>query len=271
MLHQDQPVERKGTATGRPLVPLAALAVLATLAATARAATPSVASFKFTVEGTQTSQASGTVRCEDESDTVAAASASETLEFSTPRSRTMQFVRAGRRINIVNFHSRHANGTTLYAKGTLERRSDFSGVDSESSLPPVCPGGAPDPGCGNATLTRIPLELGGNGRSVTMQAGTPYSGPIRPHVPVCAIPAPFSFPGLVGDGRDVGSAHVKYSARVPRSVFNKRRRVVTIHGRGRATGKTDDSDLYIGGADFAAKGSTTFRFTMRLRRVRLRS
>jgi type 1 fimbria pilin len=233
---------------------MAALAATAVVVPAAHAGTPSVASFKITVEGTQTSQASGTVDCEDDAHTIAPASASETVRFSTPRPKTMQFVRAAHRWDVVNFFSYRADRTTLYATGSVQTQSDFA---LASDRAPVCPdGGAPEPGCGTHQLKRIALLIQAGGPDVSIQATD-----VKPRLDACPVPAAFGFPALVGP--DAGSdVHVKYRAHVPRSVLNTHKRVIVIHGVGKATGTTDEVDT-------KATGTSTLHFTMRLRRVHI--
>jgi len=232
--------------------------VLVSLGAAApAAATPGVESFRVTVTFRQTTVVSGNLMCAE--GPTAPATASETVRFSTPRSRTLQFVYGGGQWTVANFHSRRGGGTTLSARGTVHRRSDFA---SSGATAAVCPGGAPDPRCGSTTLRRIALIIQTAGSDFTLD-----DIGITPRVRGCEAPAPFTLArlGLLGS---TGEKGVRYSARLPRSLLDRHRRLFVIHGHARWTGTTNITDFSVPGVDdYDAKGTTTVAFTMRLRRV----
>ncbi|HEX6460748.1 MAG TPA: hypothetical protein VF032_17655 [Thermoleophilaceae bacterium] len=225
-------------------------AALAATAPAAGAARPSYANFKVTVKGTETTTVTGREDCQDDAGTIAAAKASESAQFSTPKPRTLQFHRAGRAIDVAL--PRGVGASTIAATGSMTRQSDFV---PNGSTPPVC-GGPPNPGCGTSSLSRISLLVQGGLNSVHLSADK-----LQPRPGECFIPA-LAFPAMPGTTQMDG-LHARYRAKVPAGLLNPHKHVVVIHGSGTATQSGQE------GAIFMDSTSTTLNFTMRLVRVPL--
>jgi hypothetical protein len=230
---------------------VAALAVAATLAvaAPASAAQRSYAYFRVMVSGSQTTQATGSVTCDQDGGTVVPASATDTATFATHRARTLLFARAHGVVSVFT-RSGLAGSPTVIARGTDVSQSGFGGSPEAAA----CPSGTPAPGCGTTALRRIVLLVQGGSNEVSIQARS-----VTPRHD-CLVPASFAFPELVGTEDDGTGAHVHYSAHVPAALLNPRRHVIVIHGRATAT----SHDVGQG----QSTGTSTLRFTMRLTRVR---
>jgi hypothetical protein len=233
---------------------LVAAAVAAT-ASSASAFRRSYAVFKVSVTGTQTSTVNGQEQCQDELGTVAAAKATSNAEFSTITPRKLEFAKAGKAISVVNPGAGDISNTRIGASGTLTRQSDFV---PNGSTPPVCQGGQPGPGCGSKTISHMTLLVQGGVNSVHLSA----SG-LRPSPGLCLLPT-VAFPEMPGAIGGLDNLHVHYSAKVPSSLLNTRKHVVTIHGHATATTSGQQ------GAIIVSSAQTTLNFTMRLVRVPLR-
>jgi hypothetical protein len=210
------------------------------------------ANFAVTVSGTETTTVNGREECQDELGTVAPAKASEAAQFSTRRPRTLQFYKAGRSITVTT--PRGSGQTAIVAIGSMTRQSDFV---RNGSNPPVCPGGVASAGCGHADLSHISLLVQGGLDEVTLSANQ-----LRPEPGDCLVPA-LAFPEMPETTTPESGSHVTYSAKVPRSLLDPRKRVVTIHGSGTVTSKSHEGSIIVDSA------TTTLNFTIRLRRVRL--
>ena len=74
------------------------------------------------------------------------------------------------------------------------------------------------------------------------------------------MPAPFSFPELVGPNDDGSGSHIGYHAHIPSGLLSSSRTSFSIHGTGRATLTQHD------GAG-QTTGTTTLRFTLKVARI----
>jgi hypothetical protein len=237
------------------IVCLLVAAAVAVAAPAASAFRLPYAVFKVSVTGTQTSTVNGQEQCQDELGTVAAAHAGSNAQFSTPKSRRLEFAKAGKVISVVNPGAGDISNTKIGAGGTLTRQSDFV---PNGSTPPVCQGGQPGPGCGAKTIDHMSLLVQGGANSVHLSA----SG-LRPSPGLCLVPT-LAFPEMPATTGGLDHLRVKYSAKVPSSLLNPRKHVVTIHGHATATTAGQQ------GAIIVSSAQTTLKFTMRLVRVPLR-
>jgi hypothetical protein len=236
-----------------------ALIVISLLAATAVGASSaqarqSYAEFRVTFSGTQTTQVTGSEECQDDTGTVAPASASETATFSSAKSRKLLFERSRRELNISAPGPIQA--ATMVAKASLTRQSQFV---PNGSTPPVCPGGQPNPGCGSAQLTHMVMLLQGGLNKISFLVDS-----YKPQLPECLVPMGFAFPGVLTPSDDGSGSHIKYSAPAPRSLLNPHRHVIVIHGKGTATNSGQEGSIHVTSA------VSTLKFTMRLVRVPVR-
>jgi hypothetical protein len=235
------------------IVCLVVAAVAAVTAPAASAARLFYANFKVTVSGTQTSQVNGAEECQDAAGTVAPATAQLTFNFSTPKSKAMEFARFARGELVVTHPGRGLGNTKIKGTGTLTRQSQFVPNGSD---PPVCPGGQQSAGCGAKTLSSFTILVQGGINEVTIQGSQP-----RPSPGLCLVPAPFPGPDLLGPSDEGDGAHITYKAKVPQSLLNPRKHVVLIHGSGTATNKGQQGAIHV------TSSSTTLKFTMRLVRI----
>lgn len=235
--------------------------LLLTLVATAlAAAAPSAsafrrpyAQFKVSVTGTETTTVTGQEQCQDESGTVAPATASETAQFHTTKTRVLELAKGGKVISVVRPHPPGA--TTVTGAGTMTRQSDFV---PNGSNPPVCQGGTPGAGCGTVALNHITLLVQGGVNEVHLSA----SG-LKPSPGLCLVPT-LAFPEMPGTVGGLDNLKTHYSAKVPKSMLNPRKHVVLIHGTGTSTTHGQEGSIIVNSA------TTTLKFTMRLVRVPLR-
>jgi hypothetical protein len=225
------------------------LAALAASAATAQAVRFHYANFKVTVNGIETTSVNGRQECEDAAGTIAAAKATQTAKFSTPRSRVLQFYKVGKSLTVIS--PRGLEAPKIVASGSVTRQSDF-GLGGAA---PAC-GGPANTGCGTTTLPHIVLEVQpGRVGHVTLLVDSPQRSDEDCPVPMLAFP---DLAGTTDPGRD---ERVTYSARLPRGLLNPHKRVLVVHGRGTVTRHGRD------GGTFVDSGTTTLSFTMRLVRV----
>ncbi|HEY7630360.1 MAG TPA: hypothetical protein VH817_06665 [Thermoleophilaceae bacterium] len=238
------------------LVSIVVAAAVAIVAPAASAYRLPYAVFKVSVTGTQTTQVSGADECQDDVGTVAPATASSTASFKTTKPKKLEFYKPDKLITVVP-PGRGGGNTKIKGAGSLTRQSGFA---LNGTLPPVCAGGQPNPGCGTTQLSSVVFLVQGGVNSVNLQVSA-----IKPSPGICPVPASFEFPELVQPGDNGTGAHiVHFSARVPRSLLNPHKHVVVIHGSGEATNKGQEGAIHVTSA------TTTLKFTMRLVRVRLR-
>ena len=230
-----------------------ASAALALTAAPAGAARLHYANFKVTVNGIETTSVNGRQECEDAAGTIAAAKATETAKFSTPRSRVLQFYKVGKSLTVTT--PRGPATARILASGSMTVQSDYGPAGSQP--PPAC-GGPANTGCGTTNLPQITLEVQGGLNEVSMLVNRPQLNDVDCPVPMLA------FPDLVGTTDPGRDEHATYSAKVPRGLLNPHKRVLVIHGKGTATRHGRDGGVYVD------SGTTSLSFTMRLVRVPFR-
>jgi len=238
---------------------LVCLVVTAAVAVTAPGASAyrlPYAVFKVSVTGTQTSQVTGADECQDEFGTVAPATATSSAAFKTTKPKKLEFYKPDKVLSVVA-PGRGGGNTKIKGSGSLTRQSGFA---LNGTLPPVCAGGQPNPGCGTTQLSSVVFLVQGGVNSVNLQVSS-----VKPNPGICPVPASYEFPELVQPGDNGTGAHiVHFSAKVPRSLLNPHKHVVVIHGSGEATNKGQEGAIHVTSA------TSTLKFTMRLVRVRLR-
>jgi hypothetical protein len=238
----------------RPFIVVSLVLAAAIAAPAAYAARQPYADFKVSFKGTETAQVTGSEDCEDDAGTIAPASASETANFSSAKSRTLEFERAGRELNI--FALGDVQAATMVAKASLTRQSQFGPNGSPST---ACSGGQPNPACGNANLTHVVMLLQGGLNKISFLVNS-----WKPQLPVCLVPMAYGFPAMLAPSDDGSGSHIKYSAPAPRSLLNPHKHVIVIHGKATATNSGREGDIHVTSA------VSTLKFTMRLVRVPLR-
>jgi len=238
----------------RLLIAIAVVFVAAVGATSAQARRP-YADFKVSFNGTQTTQVNGSEDCEDDAGTVVPASANETATFFSVKTRTLEFERARRELNI--FALGDVQAPTMIARALLTRQSQFV---PNGSTPPGCPGGQPNSNCGTAHLTHMVMLLQGGLNKISFLVNS-----YRPSLPLCLVPVGFGFPNVLPPSDEENGSHIKYSAPAPRSLLNPHKHVITIHGNATATNSGgQQGDMHVTSA------VSTLKFTMRLVRVPLR-
>jgi hypothetical protein len=229
-------------------------AALAVTASSAGASRPHYANFKVTVNGIETTSVNGRQECEDAAGTIAAAKATQTAKFSTSRSTVLQFYKVGKSLSVIK-----PNGLStpkVVASGSVTRQSDYGPAGSQP--PPAC-GGPANSGCGTTTLPHIVLVVQpGRVGEVSLLVDKPQLSDVD-----CPVPM-LSFPDIVGTTDPGRDEHVTYSAKIPRGLLNRHKRVLVIHGKGIATRHGRDGGVYVD------SGTTSLSFTMRLVRVPFR-